>query len=319
MMKRRDEPPRKEPSRTEPVSIVIIAIVAVGLFTTGVIMLTVAWSSYLELGSDTVAGAYKEIVLWGVAGVAFCGFPLVFGGLSLRQHRIQSGIEQPYETVAATESPRYRTRRDENIPDALRGQQPTHDAVVVADAYPSYVLRLFSAAIGMGMVYFGWNVESIGSPDEAGGGAFNYLVIGMGYLFIGLGALVLIAIVRPTYWRSRFLVFIATREGVYFQRIDSPNWQPVTTDSTRWLFVPWSNVVDVREIRAYTHGRERETDAIEFTLCVTAEQARDWFPALDIETGDGGSDAIAHLPILPEWTKPGMLAQLQRLKLDAGN
>lgn len=286
---------------------VFTAAIFVMLFCAGLFMLFLAGGSLLD-PDKTIREADQGMFMLAFMGLAFCGFPLVVGALTLKRQHEAPMAGQGTGTV--TEQDRVQQHRPEtNIPNALRGQKPPRDAVIVADSpWSTRIILVAVAAMSTGLLYLGWNMDSI----------FPAVPGWIGYIPIAIGSALLLALCRPMYWRSRYVAFIATHEGVYFQRVDKDHREPVSTPETAWLFVPWANVMDVREIMFNIGSDQHQTKAIEFTFRVTLDEARDWFPILDTQPSSDGQYQVVQLPI-NAGTSPDMVPRLQQISGLAGH
>lgn len=226
----------------------------------------------------------------------------------LKRQREAPGTEQATGTVAGADRVQQHSP-GANIPNALRGQTPPRDAVIVAESPWSTRLILVAVAVmGAGMLYLGWNMDAIfpAAPGWAG------------YLPIAVGAALILPVFRPMIWCSRHVAFIASHEGVYFQRVNKVHREPVSTPETAWLFVPWANVTDVREIITNIGGHQHQAKSIEFTFRVTPDEARDWFPVLDAQPDSDDQYQMVRLPVLAG-TSPDMVPRLRQISGLAGH
>lgn len=286
---------------------VIAAAIFVVFLCAGLFMLFLSGSSLLD-PDKTIREADQGILMLAFMGLAFCGFSLIPGTLMLKRQREAPMAEQATGTVAGPDRVQQHSPRT-NIPNALRGQKPPRDAVIVAESpWSTRLILLAVAAMGTGMLYLGWNMDAIfpAAPGWAG------------YLPIAVGAALLPPVFRPMIWRSRHVAFIATHEGVYFQRVNKVHREPVSTPETAWLFVPWANVTDVREIISNIGGYQHQTKSIEFTFRVTPDEARDWFPVLDAQPGSDDKYQVVQLPVRAG-TSPDMVPRLQQVSGLAGH
>jgi hypothetical protein len=178
-----------------------------------------------------------------------------------------------------------------NMPNAMRGREPPTGAEIVT-SQPigcARVMLLVVAAIGLGLLYFGWAIEGIIPewPRWAG------------YIPMAIGALAFLAGIWPNNWRKRSIGFIATSEGVYVHGQGSnPDGHEVAVPETSWLFVPWSNVVDVREGLVFKGGGETGGHwwpSTKITCRLTPDEARAWFPHADSESSDDGNTRLVSL------------------------
>lgn len=181
-----------------------------------------------------------------------------------------------------------------NVPYALRGQKPPNGAVVVAgrSIWSSRVTIMVVLAIGVGLFYLGWNVKTLFPEWHVSG---SYLLMGFGGLLLTVGLFGL----RPRSWHGCFLGFIAMPEGIYVHGQGVyPEGHEWTTPQTRWLFVPWGNVVDVRKglvWKSTGQGAAIWFPSTKLTLRLTPDEAREWFPYADDEPSDDGMNRIVSL------------------------
>ncbi|WP_440995746.1 hypothetical protein [Arhodomonas sp. SL1] len=257
----------------------------------GVVMLGLGISSLLEPGELT-ADEYKGTLLFTLMGLAFCGMGALMLVLAWKRYRWKCGTNPRAPEATGKPTGAHYVR---NVPDALRGTQPPRGAVVVAGtpAWLSRVVILFVSALAATMLYVGWNIDTI----------FPEAPVWAGYPFVAMGALFLTFIGwrLPKDWGNREMSFLATREGVYIhgeQDPDAPGEPGWVTPNTRWLFVPWGNVTDVREgeltVAAITGGELR---TVRFSLRVTPEEAHQWFPHCTAEPHADGRGQLVHYQV----------------------
>lgn len=179
-----------------------------------------------------------------------------------------------------------------NIPNALRGRNPPKGAVIVAgrSIWGSRILLMVALAIGVVLLYLGWNRESV----------FPEWHVTASYLFIGFGTISLALGIWPGNWRKRFIGFIAVREGIFVHgQGNYPEGHEWATPETRWLFVPWANVIDVRvgRVLKVAGGPPGGTwwPSTKLSLCLTPGEAREWFPYADDEPSGDGTNRIVSL------------------------
>jgi len=226
-------------------------------------------------------------------GVCSWGMALLIGYFLVRRSSTnwekfvaeQIGVPDSVRDVEAA-------RSTGNTPNALRGQSPPSGAVVVAgkSIWFQRIVLLIVAAVGVGLLYVGTNIETI-LPESP---------IWVGYLLVGAGGLLLLIGLWPNAWRARFLGFIAMPGGIYVHGQGSnPEGHEWATPKTRWLFVPLSNVVDVREGRVLkvAGGPPGGTwcPSTKISLRVTPEEAKEWFPYAEGETSADGLSRIVSL------------------------
>lgn len=262
------------------------ALFVIGL-STGLYMLSLSGGIFLD-ADTTIREADRDEIIPGVLGLAFCVFSLIPGAFMLQRRRELPATLQAAGTAAGPDVAQHR-RPATNIPNALRGQSPPRDAVIVAESpWSTRVVFVLLAAVGGGMISLGWNWHTIfpEAPDWAR------------YIPIAIGAVLVLPVLRPMNWRSRHMAFIATPDGVYLHRADTIQGNPVSTPKTAWLFVPWANVTDIREIVTNSYGDRQRTSSIEFTFRVTPEEAREWFPVLDAQPDSDDRYQVVQLPIL---------------------
>lgn len=254
---------------------------------TGLFMLFLAGGTFLD-ADTTFREADQGEIIRGVLGLAFCVFSLIPAAIMLQPRRDLPATLQAAGTAAGPDVAQDQ-RPATNIPNALRGQTPPPDAVIVAEApWSTRVLFVLLAAVGAGMISLGWNWNAVfpEAPNWA-----RYLPIAIGTVFA-------LPVLRPMNWRSRHMAFIATHEGIYVHRVNAVEGNPVSTPNTAWLFVPWANVTDIREIVTNFQGQRQRTSSIEFTFRVTPEEAHEWFPVLDAQADSDDRYRVVQLPIL---------------------
>ncbi len=263
----------------------------------------------LVLGFFAEAGSSAEgrsIAL--LMGVAFWGMAMlvVYGWRRSSKEwpgAVAERVGVP-DSVQNLENPRPMTT---NIPDALRGQEPPNGAVIVAgrSIWFSRVTIMVVLAIAVGFLYLGWNIKTIFPEWHISG---SYALMGFGGLLLIIGLIGL----WPSNWRKRLLGFIAMREGIYAHGQGVyPNGHEWATPETRWLFVPWANVVDVRVGLVYWGGGNSTTwePSTKLSLRVTPNEAREWFPYAENEPSADGMNRIVSLDycrsdLSPEETVP---------------
>ena len=319
MTRKQSQSLKRKSRKNNAVWTIILTFMSLCFATVSIFAATVAVSNYMALdvtASTNWDNDYKAIVMPAVASVVFAIFPLLIGGGAFLNYWRRLAFKQPYDTVSVVNSSNRSSPAPPNCPDAMRGQKPPREAVIVADARMHWALIAFFILMGSIFFVLGWYSEDIHvAQQDLEAAPWDSTFIG--YFFMGLGSIILYGFVRTIYIESRRIIFIATREGVYFHRIDKSNWQAETSYSTRWIWIPWSNVVDVKQRDIVIKGVKKQTDSFEFYLRVTPEQAEEWFPALSPQNSDEENSVIVTLPIRVEWTEPGMCVQLQELKLDA--
>lgn len=103
---------------------------------------------------------------------------------------------------------------------------------------------------------------------------------------MGFGALLLILGLWPSNWRKRTIGFIAVGEGLYAHGQGVyPDGHEWAAPKTRWLFVPWANVLDVRvgRVLKVAGGPDGGTwwPSTRISLRLTGQETREWFPFAD--------------------------------------
>ena len=246
-------------------------------------------------------------------GLTFCG------GACLMAYAWRRGAKQwrsaVAEQIGVPESATRDTsgRSTPNIPDAMRGQNPPRGAEIVASQPIGFsrVMLLIVAAVGLGLLYFGWSIEAV-IPEWPRW---------VGYVLMVIGALLFVSGLWPNNWRKRLLGFIATPDGIYVHgQGANPEGHEVAVPDTSWLFVPWSNVVDVREglvFQGAGEGGHGWWPSTKLTFRVTPEEARAWFPYAENESGDDGRTRLVSLDYsksnpAPQETLPDLQQLWQR-------
>lgn len=257
-----------------------------------VLVATGAFMFYLSFVGESTSSS-EERAIAALIGVGCWGMAVLVGYFLIRQSSAnrekvvaeQIGVPDSVRDVENAGSTR-------NTPNALRGQSPPRGAVVVAgqSILSQRIVLLVVSAVGLGLVYVGTNIGAI----------FPESPVWVGYLFMGAGGLLLFIGLWPKAWRTRFLGFIAMPDGIYVHGQGSnPEGHESATSNTRWLFVPVSNIVDVREGRVLkvAGGPPGGTwwPSTKISLRVTPEEAQTWFPYAEGEPSGDGSSRIVSL------------------------
>ncbi|NBD95819.1 MAG: hypothetical protein GVY11_05000 [Gammaproteobacteria bacterium] len=202
-----------------------------------------------------------------------------------------------------------------NIPNALRGLHPPTDAKIVVghSRRSSWILLFVLLAIGSGLLFLGWSRESL----------FPQWHVSASYLFNGFGGLLVLIALWPGNWRKHFIGLFAARNGIYAHgQGKDPDGHEWATPETRWLFVPWANVVDVRvgRVLKLVGGAPGGTwwPSTRLSLSVTPREAHEWFPHAEREPIDDGRRQVVSLDYSdcdasPEKTVP----KLKRLRMSS--
>ncbi len=283
----------------------------------GIVLLVLSSVGALMLFHGLFAEADSSIEGRAIAllmGVAFWGMAAVFIYKWRRGSREwPSAVAEQIGVPDSVQRPK-NARPMKNIPDALRGTTPPGGALVIAgrSIWFSRVTIMAILAIAVGLLYLGWNIESIFPEWHVSG---RYLLMGFGSLLLIIGLVGL----WPNNWRRRFLGFIAIPEGIYVhgQGVyrEGHEW---ATPETQWLFVPWANVVDVRKGLVFKggggQGGPQWWPSTKLSLCVTPDEAREWFPYADGEPSGNGVNRIVSLDYSDSDPSPTeTVAKLQRL------
>lgn len=200
---------------------------------------------------------------------------------------------------------------ESNVENALRGLNPPKDAKVVVghSIMSSRILLLVLLAVGSGLLFVGLNRESL----------FPGWHVSASYLLNGFGGLLVLIAIWPSNWRKQLIGLIAVRTGIYAHgQGNNPDGHEWATPETRWLFVPWTNVVDVREGRVWKPGGQSGGTwwpSTKLTLRVTPGEARDWFPHAEREPSGDGNSRIVSLDYADSDSSPDdTVPKLKRLR-----
>lgn len=266
---------------------IFVGVAALVLFCGGAFMLILWFFAGADSSTEGRSIAFlMGVVFWGMAVL------LVYGWR--RSSREWPGAVA--ERIGVPDSVQHlnNDRPMTNIPNALRGQKPPNGTVIVAarSIWFSRVTIMVVLAIAMGLLYLGWNIKTI-FPEWHVSGSYLFMGVGGLLLIIGLFGL------WPSNWHGRFLGFIAIPEGIYVHGQGVyPEGHEWATPETRWLFVPWANVLDVREGLVFKGGGQGSAlwwPSTKITLRLSPDEAREWFPYADDEPSDDGINRTVSL------------------------